>query len=86
MLHIAGLRWTAPIQPGSVPPFGVEFDAIGRVADHQQRLAVAQQPSHGLWTDRIPAEYPMLFRLVTAKPSVTETRCRDLGQGGTASA
>lgn len=48
VLHVAGLGGPAAIQPRSVPPFRVALDAVGRIRDQQDRLALAQQPSNSL--------------------------------------
>jgi hypothetical protein len=46
----------AAIQAGAVAPFGVQFDPIRRIGDHQERLALVEQVRDILRPRGVPAE------------------------------
>ena len=45
------------IQSGPIAPLGIEFDAVGRIGDHQAWLALAQQPGDRFRRRSIRAEH-----------------------------
>ena len=80
VLHVAGFGGPAAVQAGAVAPFGIELDAVRRIGDHQQRLALAQQPRHGFrrWWHRRTA--PGADCGVAAEPQVAGAGHGILGQ------
>src|ERR1035437_8785941 len=59
LLHVAGLRGPASVQPGTVAPFRIEFDPIGRIAHQQDGLRRSEQPLHRLLAGGVPAQHPV---------------------------
>src|SRR5215469_10802366 len=53
------LAWGG-IQASAVAPLTVQLDSVGRVGDHQQRLAVAQEPGHILRLRGVPTQNSMI--------------------------
>jgi hypothetical protein len=60
VLHIAGFGRPAAIQAGAVTPFGIEFNTVRRVGDHQPRLALAEQPPDRLGRRGVAAKYSVI--------------------------
>ena len=77
LLHVAGLGRPAAVQAGAIAPLGIELDAVGRVGDHQLRLAVAQEPRHILRAGGVAAEDPVLL------PQSHRSPGRETGFSGT---
>ena len=80
MLHVAGLGRSAAVQPRPIPPFGVEFDPVGRVRDHQNWLAVAEQVRYGVRAGGVGAQDAVLMGRMATQPQVARPGHRVIGQ------
>jgi len=54
----------------------VSLDSVRWIRDHQQRLAVCEQPGHGFRADGVPAQHTVL----AAEPQIAKPGNRVLGQ------
>ncbi len=58
------------VQAGTITPFGIQLNTIGRISDHQARLAVALEPCDSFRAGRIATEHPMRPK----QPEIAESR------------
>jgi hypothetical protein len=73
LFHAAWLGRPAAIQSRAVTPLGIQLNSVGRIANHQPRLALAQQPGHRLLTGGIRAQQTVLMGRIAAKPQVAKS-------------
>jgi hypothetical protein len=57
------------VQPGSVSPLAIEFDAVRRICDHQDRLALAKEACDIFCAKGVSAQHSMF----SANPQVTDS-------------
>ncbi len=72
LLHVRRLGRAMPIQPRTIPPLGIKFDAIGWICHHEPRLAFAEQTRHDLGTGRVSAEHAMLVSRISTQPQIAQ--------------
>jgi hypothetical protein len=64
------------VQPRAISPLAVEHDAVRRIRDHQDRLALTKEPCDIFRLGCIAAKHPML----SADPQVPDSGHRVFGQ------
>ena len=75
-LHVARFRRPVSVQPCAIAPLGVQLDPIRRIRDHQDRLALAEEPTDIFRPGGVAAEYPML----STNPQVADSGHRVFGE------
>ncbi len=57
LLHIARFSGPMAVQAGTIAPFGIQFDSVGRISHHQSRLALAEKSSNSFGTGGVSTEH-----------------------------